>query len=141
KRFPQVVVGRAFAYSSPSMYRPAEDRGAMPPSFVVELAALLALGPLAAAAVSLTAAIVKRRIASGIAAGVATLAAVTAHQALGGTIGTFEWPSQALPIGGAIAAYAIARVFATQVVTPFVTRRPIARAWAMTLLRDFPTYF
>ncbi|HZP48736.1 MAG TPA: EAL domain-containing protein [Vicinamibacterales bacterium] len=123
------------------MYRPAEDRGAMPPSFVVELAALLALGPLAAAAVSLVAAAAKRRVASGIAAVAATAAAVLVYQALGGTVAAFEWPIQALPIAGAVAAYCLVRVVIAQVLTPIVTRRPIPRAWQMTLLRDSPTYF
>ncbi len=122
------------------MYRPAEDRGAMPPSFVAEFAALLALGPIAAAVVSVAAAVIKKRLVSVIAAVLATAAAVAVHQALGGTIGSFEWPLQAVPIAAAVAAYCAVRVLTTQVVVPLVTRRGIAAGWTSRLLRDCPTY-
>ena len=122
------------------MYRPAEDRGAMPPSFVVELAALLALGPMAAVAVAVVAAGVKRRVISGIAAIVATAAAIYIHQVLGGTIGAFAWPYQALPIGAAVAVYCLGRVVVAQVVAPLATRRSVNAGWWKTLGRDCPTY-
>ena len=123
------------------MYRPAEDRGAVPPSFVVELAALLALGPIAAVLVSIAAAIVKKRVVSGIAALLATAAAVYTHLLLGGTVGTFEWPVQALPIAAAVAAYCLVRVVATQVAAPLAMRRHVSAEWQRYLLRDAPTYF
>ena len=113
----------------------------MPPSFVVECAALLGLGPAAAVVVSVAAAGLKRRVANGIAAVVATGAAVGVHQALGGTIGTFEWPFQAMPIAGAVVAYALVKVVGMQVVAPLVVRQPINRAWPKVLLRDGPVYF
>jgi len=112
----------------------------MPPSFVVELAALLAVGPVGAAVVSLAAAAIKRRLGSGIAAVVATASAIYVHYVLGGTVGHFDWPMQALPIGAAVVTYCLVRVLATQVVTPLVSRRAISRGWPMTLLRDCPTY-
>ena len=113
----------------------------MPPSFVVEFAALLALGPAAALLVSGAGALIRRRIASGAAAIAATAAAAYAHLALGGTTGHFEWPFQGVPIAAAVVAYGVVRVLAATVVTPLVTRQPVHRAWPKTLLRECPMYF
>ncbi len=113
----------------------------MPPSFVAELAALLALGPIAAVVVSAAAAAVKRRLVSGVVAVIATVAAVYVHQALGGTIGAFEWPYQALPIAVAVAVYCAIRVAGTQAVAPLAMRRATKPGWWQHLLRDCPTYF
>ena len=126
---------------SAEMYQAAEDRGAMPLSFVIEFAALLALGPIEAVLVSGAAALIKRRIAGGVAAVVATAAACYTHHALGGTTGVFAWPFQGVPIAAALIAYIVVKVLAMQVVTPLVTRRPVNRAWPRALLRESPMYF
>jgi len=122
------------------MYRLAEDRGAMPPSFVVEFAALLALGPIGAAVVSVVAAAFKRRVPAAIAGLAATAAAIGAHQALGGTVGSFEWPFQALPIAGAVLAYCAVKIVATQVAIPLATRRHVNPGWLQAFVRECPAY-
>jgi diguanylate cyclase (GGDEF)-like protein/PAS domain S-box-containing protein len=123
------------------MYQAAEDRGVMPPSFVIEFAALLAFGPLAALLVSGLGALIRRRVAYGAAVMAATAAASYAHYALGGTTGEFVWPFQGAPIAAAVVVYAFVKVLAMHVVTPLVTRKPVNRAWPKVLLRECPTYF
>ncbi len=113
----------------------------MPPSFVLEFAALLALGPVAALLVSGAIVLLRRRIANGVAVTVATVMACYTHYALGGTTGGFVWPFQAVPIAAAVAAYSFVKVMAMQVVTPWLTKQPITRAWPKTFLRECPIYF
>jgi diguanylate cyclase (GGDEF)-like protein/PAS domain S-box-containing protein len=123
------------------MYQAAEDRGAMPPSFVLEFAALLLLGPLAALVVSGAGAALRRRTANGLAVLGATAAGSYAHHVLGGTTRAFAWPFQAVPIVAAVLVYTFVKVVAMQVVTPLVTKQPINRAWPKALLRECPMYF
>ena len=113
----------------------------MPPSFVIEFAALLAFGPVAALLLSGAIVLLRRRIANGVAVTVATVTACYAHYALGGTTGGFVWPFQAVPIAAAVAAYSFVKVVAMQVVTPWVTKQRITRAWPKTFLRECPIYF
>src|SRR5262245_56381123 len=123
------------------MYHAAEDRGSMPPSFVVELAVLLAFGPVAALGAATAGAVIKRRAASGVAAIVATAAASYVHGALGGTIGTFNWPLEGVPVAGAVFAYSFINVISMQVATPLVMRQPVNRGWPGAFVRECPTYF
>lgn len=113
----------------------------MPPSFVIEFAALLAYGPAAALPVSAAVALIKRRVYPGVAAVLATAAAAFLHQALGGTTGTFDWPFQAAPIAAAVAAYVIVKVLLMQLAVPLVTRQRIDRAWPKAFVREGPMYF
>ena len=113
----------------------------MPPSFVFEFAALLALGPVAALLVSGLGALLKRRLASGTSVLAATAAAAYAHHVCGGTVGVFAWPFQGAPIAAAVVTYTLVKVLAMQVVRPLVTRTPVNRAWPKALLRECPTYF
>lgn len=113
----------------------------MPPSFVVEIAALLALGPAAALIVAGAGAVVKKRVARGVAAIIATAAAAYVHGALGGTIGTFNWPLEGVPVAGAVFAYSFINVFSMQVAAPLVTRQPVNRGWPVAFVRECPTYF
>ena len=113
----------------------------MPPSFVFEFAALLALGPVAALLVSGLGALLKRRLANGASVLAATAAAAYAHHACGGTVGAFVWPFQGAPIAAAVVVYTVVKVLAMQVVRPLVTRTPVNRAWPKVLLRECPTYF
>ena len=112
----------------------------MPPSFVIEFAALLALGPVAALLVSGVGALIKRRVANGLAVMVATAAAAYVHHLLGGTTGGFAWPYQGMPIAAAVVAYGFVKVLAMQVVTPWVERRPVNRDWPKLVLRACPMY-
>ncbi len=123
------------------MYQAAEDRGAMPPSFVIEFAALLAFGPLAGLALSAVAPLVRRRVAGGAAVIAATAAAAYAYYVLGGTTGHFAWPFEAVPIAGAVVAYGFVKVLAMQVVAPLLSRQAVNRQWPRLVLRAWPTYF
>jgi diguanylate cyclase (GGDEF)-like protein/PAS domain S-box-containing protein len=123
------------------MYQLAEDRGAMPPFFVIEFAALLGLGPVAALLVTGGEVLIRRRITSGVATIAATAAAAYVHHTLGGTVGHFGWPFQGLPIGAAVAAYCLIKILLMAVVIPLTTRTPIDRAWPKTLLREAPMYW
>ena len=89
----------------------------MPPSFIVEVTALLLLGPevmamtAAAGAVMLAlsnsegAQPVRRSVINIASVAAAALAAGWLHRTLGGTLGTFVWPQQGLPIAAAVAGH------------------------------------
>ena len=131
----------------------AEHRAPMPPSFVLEFASLLIFGPHPAVLVAATAfvaqcvATVRRpfpcgRTAFGVAtAAVAVEAAGIAHQALGGTLGYFTWPSQAVPIGAAAASYCLIKVLSAEVIAPLLARRQIEPSWPSRLVMVAPIYF
>jgi diguanylate cyclase (GGDEF)-like protein/PAS domain S-box-containing protein len=123
------------------MYQPAEDRGAMPSSFVLDVGALFAFGPIAALVVSAAGAAIKRRVATGVASVVAMAAAAYVYLALGGTVGEFDWPFQGLPIGAAIAAYIVIKVLSAQLVAPWAMKQPVNRDWPRMLLQEAPVYF
>jgi hypothetical protein len=119
----------------------AEDRGTMPPSFVVDFISLLLFGPGPAMLVASAGAITKGRLADSepfeaprrtlldaLIAMIAILAAGFAHRVLGGTMGHFVWPSQGLPIAAAVIAYSLVRSASAQVITPLVASQPYNRA-------------
>jgi len=112
----------------------------MPPSFVIEFAALLGLGPVAALLVTGGGVLIRRRIPRGVAMIAAMAAAADVHHALGGTIEYFEWPFQGLPIGAAVVVYIVVKILVTAVVIPLATTQRIDRAWPKTLLREGPMY-
>src|SRR4051812_10871254 len=123
------------------MHQLAEDRGTMPPSFVLEFATLIGFGPLAALVVAGGGALIRRQRARGAATAAATAAAAYVHQALGGTVGHLAWPFEALPIAAAILAYTIVKILVIAVVIPLVTRQEMDRAWLAAVVREGPMYF
>jgi diguanylate cyclase (GGDEF)-like protein/PAS domain S-box-containing protein len=122
------------------MFHIAEDRGAMAVSFVAEFAALLMLGPVGGVAVSVVAAVAKRRIATGVSSILAMAAASAAYGQFGGGVGAFQWPAEALPLGAATLAYAAAKIATTTVVVPVVMRRGISRPVLDPFWRELPPY-
>ncbi len=130
----------------------AEDRAAMPPSFVVDLSSVLLFGPgptmLVAAAGTVTQGLADsershplRRILSNTATIlVATQAAGFAHGALGGTMGHFIWPLQGVPIAAAVLGYWFVKTVSAEVIAPFLTRQPVSRSWLKKGLRECPIY-
>jgi len=133
--------------------RIAEAWGAMAPSFVVDFASALIFGPAPAALVAGCGAVVKGRLAgsprldttaeicsNGAPVVAAIAAAGFAHRALGGTLGHFSWPSQAVPIAAAVLAYSVVKETLAQVVVPLLARQPINRAWIPTVFRLGPMY-
>src|SRR5215204_1649572 len=106
------VVISAFASSAAS-----QDRVTMEPSFIVEFTALLMFGAHAASLVAVAGALARGfadtdrphkylRTALNLATVAAAIqAAGFVHVTLGGALGHFTWPMQALPIAAALAAY------------------------------------
>ena len=124
----------------------------MAPSFVIELASLLMLGPNAAMLVAMAGALTQRltesehyplhRMLVNTAALMAAIQAAGAfHQTLGGTAGHFVWPWQGVPIAAAVIAYCVVRSASAEILVPLVTRQPINRSWLKSLLQGCPNYF
>ena len=98
--------------------------------FIVEVTALLLLGPDAMTLTAATAAAMlalshsegaqpaRRSVINIVSVGVAALAAGSLHRTLGGTLGTFVWPQQGLPIAAAVAGYCVAKSVVAEVVAP-----------------------
>ena len=124
----------------------------MPPSFVVEMTALLLLGPetmaIVAAAGTLMLALsdtegsqhVRRSAINVVSIAAAALAAGWVHRTLGGTLGTFAWPQQGAPIAAAVAAYCLVKSVVADIIAPLVTRRPINRSWPADVMIGTPAY-
>jgi diguanylate cyclase (GGDEF)-like protein len=124
----------------------------MPPSFVVEVTALLLLGPevmtMTAAVGALMLALsnsegahpIRRSVINIASVSAAALAAGWLHRTLGGTLGTFVWPQQGLPIAAAVAGYCIVKSAVGEIVAPLMTRRPINRSWPADLVLGTPIY-
>ena len=133
-------------------HSPGEDWAVMPPSFVLDFAALLLFGPAPATIVAATGITaewlvrsqrsrpLRRVLADGATCIVATQAAGIAHRTLGGTLGDFTWPWQAVPIGAAVVAYCFVKSASADIVAPLVTRRPIDRSWPKRIVPGCSTY-
>jgi diguanylate cyclase (GGDEF)-like protein/PAS domain S-box-containing protein len=124
----------------------------MLPSFVIDFAALLLLGPHATmlvvtagtAARELTDSSrshpVRRMLLNAATVLTATLAASLAHRALGGTTGNFAWPGQAVPIAAAVVGYCFVRSALADVIVPLAARQPVNRSWFKGFLQGCPNY-
>jgi len=131
----------------------AKDWTAMPPSFIVDLTALLLLGPHAMTLVATAGAIMqgltdrefphrtRRLIINAVTAIAATQAAGQLHQVLGGTIGNFEWPEQGLPIALAVVAYCLVKSVSAEIIVPLVAKQRVSSSWPDSILRGVPSYF
>ena len=124
----------------------------MPPSFVIDFTALLLLGPHAMLVVAAAGAIMQgltdpqgrhwlRRVLNVATVVAAAQAAGLVHQALGGTIGTFIWPEQAVPIALAVIGYCVVKSASAEIIVPLLTKQPVNRSWPASLLRGAPGYF
>ena len=147
-----IVVGillSAFA-AQPSA---TEERATMPPSFVLEFAALLIFGAHAALIVAIAGELARgiahpqranqyiRTLMNMVTVAAATQAAGFAHRSLGGTFSHFEWPLQGLPLAAALLAYCIVKVVSAEVARPLLRRQPVARSWPARIVLDAPIYF
>ena len=124
----------------------------MPPSFVVDFGSLLLLGPnatlLVATAGSVTQGLTdthhshppRRLLLNAATVMVATQAAGLAYQALGGRLGDFTWPWQAVPIAAALAGYCVVKSALVDIIVPFCTKQPVNQSWPANILRGFPNY-
>jgi len=130
-----------------------EDRATMPPSFVIEFAALLIFGAHAALVVAIAGAITRgvahaerahqfrRTLMNLVTVAAATQAAGAAHHALGGTLSHFAWPMQIIPLAAALFAYIIVKVLSAEVARPLLTKQPVDRSWPARIIVDVPIYF
>jgi diguanylate cyclase (GGDEF)-like protein/PAS domain S-box-containing protein len=136
-----------------AVQRPAaEDRGMMPLSFVIHFTSLLLVGPhvtmvvVATGAIAFALADAQRTRPPGrtfvtVAINLAALqAAGLVHATLGGTLGHFEWPWHAGPIGAAVFTYGVVQSAAAEIAVPLLMRRPIDRTWPASVLHDLPQY-
>jgi diguanylate cyclase (GGDEF)-like protein/PAS domain S-box-containing protein len=130
----------------------AEDRGVMTPFFVADFSALLLFGGNAALVVAaigiVTRALavpgrvvpLRRTVVNAAGVMIATEAAWLAYDALGGSTETFTWPLQGALIAAAVAAYAVVKTAAAEVIAPLVNKQPFNRSWPAALLRNAPNY-
>ena len=70
----------------------------------------------------------------------ATFAAGFAHLLLGGTLGGFVWPFQALPIAAAVVAYCMVACAIADVAVPLLTKQPPGRSCHHRLIEGLPNY-
>jgi diguanylate cyclase (GGDEF)-like protein/PAS domain S-box-containing protein len=70
----------------------------------------------------------------------ATFAAGFAHLLLGGTLGGFVWPFQALPIAAAVVAYCVVACAIAEVALPLLTKQPLGRSCHHRLIEGLPNY-
>jgi diguanylate cyclase (GGDEF)-like protein/PAS domain S-box-containing protein len=129
-----------------------KDWATMAPSFVIQFASLLMLGPHATMVVAMVGALTQRlteserpplhrMLVNTAALMVAIQAAGKLHETLGGTPGDFVWPWQGVPIAAAVIAYCFVRSVSADILLPLVMRQPINRSWVKSLLQGCPNYF
>jgi diguanylate cyclase (GGDEF)-like protein/PAS domain S-box-containing protein len=131
----------------------AKDWATMPPSFVIDFTALLLLGPHATMFVATIGAVMQgltdsegphrslRTLFNAATVVVAAQAAGLLHQVFGGTIGTFIWPGQGVPIALAVVGYCVVKSASAEIIVPLLTRQPVNRSWPRSILRGGPSYF
>jgi diguanylate cyclase (GGDEF)-like protein/PAS domain S-box-containing protein len=130
----------------------ATDSTVMSPSFVIDFAALLLLGPHVTMLVATAGAVTQefaeadrqgapRRLLLNVAVIIAaTQAAGLAHRMFGGTVGDFNSPWQALPAGAAMGAYLLVRAVSAGAILTLGAGQPRNGAWGPTALHSTPSY-
>src|SRR4051812_12963312 len=113
----------------------------MPPSFVIEFASLLLLGPdatlliVAAATVTqMRAHPLRRLLSTAVTIMLAVEAAGFALRVSGGTTTAFVWPWQGLPIAVAVITYSTVKRASGESVGPVFARHPINRSWPRSVV-------
>ena len=151
--FSGLILAALLASGLATQHSAAKDWGVMPPSFIVECTALLLLGPHAMMCVAFAGAVMqsltdpqashqfRRASLNTVTIVAAAGAAGYAHQALGGTIGSFVWPAQGAPIAGAVIAYCVVKSGCLEIIVPLLSRQPISRSWPKSILSGAPGYF
>src|SRR4051794_29496439 len=125
----------------------------MPPSFIIDFAALLLFGPNAAMLVVACGMVAERLtdsfrphpsrrwLLNASAAMVAIQAAGLAYRALGGTMGQFVWPGQGVPIAAAVISFCLIKSTTAEIIVPLFTRHAVDRSWPKRLLHGCPSHF
>ncbi len=150
---PALILAAIIASALATQPSITKDWATMQPSFVVDFTALLLLGPYAMALVAVAGMVtqaitdsqrshpLRRVLVNAVTVMVATQAAGFGYLALGGTLGQFVWPWQAVPIAAAIVGYCFVKSMSAEIVVPLATKQPINRSWPVNLLRGCPSYF
>ena len=143
----------AMAMSLPALQPANRDWPALRSAFVVEFASLMLFGPTATMLVAACGAMtrglsdpVRPNSLWALLLRTATImaslqAAAWTHRALGGTVGTFMWPWQTVPIAVGVLAYCVIVSASADILAPLLSKRPINRAWPRGVLQGFPIYF
>src|SRR6476469_2831703 len=124
------------------------DWAIVPPSFVIEFASLLLLGPDATLVIVAAATVTQMRahplrqlLSSAVTIMLAVEAAGYAQRLAGGTTGAFVWPWQGVPIALAVIAYCIVKSASAEIVAPLFAKQPINRSWPRSGLLGCRNYF
>jgi diguanylate cyclase (GGDEF)-like protein/PAS domain S-box-containing protein len=153
--FAALMLGAVLTAALAPRRQDLEDVRTMLPSFVVDLAALLLLGPHAMTLVATTGAAARGAAARGTGAEsaawlsprgllhvatacVAALGAGLAYAAVSGAIGVVDWPWHALPVAAAVLAHGALTNGMVDLVVPVVTRRRLADARPIRAFRGAP---
>ena len=144
-----VLMTAALGASFMALQRPV-TKTVMQPSFVIEFASLLLLGPNAATLLAIVGILMQRLMNARLPLSVmlmrmagATLALQSTglvHQLLGGSTGDFAWPGQVLPIAAATLTYCLVVGFLGQIVEPFVCKLPVSSSWWREILSGVQTH-
>jgi diguanylate cyclase (GGDEF)-like protein/PAS domain S-box-containing protein len=132
-----------------ALVRPVSQRSsaALPLAATVEFTSLFIFGPHATLLVAASGTFGRAfadpdrsepagRVIVNLATAVAAIeAAGFVHGVLGGTLGHFSWPWQALPIAAAIMAYAVVHTVSAEIVAPLLRKASVNPEWATHLLR------
>jgi diguanylate cyclase (GGDEF)-like protein/PAS domain S-box-containing protein len=144
-----VLMTAALGASFMALQRPSA-KVIMQPSFVIEFASLLLLGPHAATLLAIAGTMMQRLINTRLSASFmliriagATLALQCAglvHRFLGASTGQFVWPAQVLPIAAATLMYCVVVGVSEQVVEPLIRKQPVDRSWWREILSGVQTH-
>jgi diguanylate cyclase (GGDEF)-like protein/PAS domain S-box-containing protein len=144
-----VLMTAALGASFMSLQGPA-TKVVMQPSFVIEFASLLLLGPNAAMLLAVVRILIQRLIDTRVPvsltvmriAGVAVAlqGAGLVHRLTGGLAGHLEWPTQVLAIGAATLTYCLVLGVIQQVAEPFVRKQAINSSWWREILSSVQTH-
>ena len=149
--FAGLVLAAILASALSAQWPTGSYRTAMRPPFVFEFVALLLLGPLAAIGVA-AAGVVTQELTdqplkpwrTAVPRAATILAAIgsagLAHLALGGPIGHFAWPGQAVPIAAAVVAYCLVMGAGAGLICPALAKAPIDRSWPERAVACSPAY-
>jgi diguanylate cyclase (GGDEF)-like protein/PAS domain S-box-containing protein len=147
-----LLLGVVIVAGLPTRLSSRADAEAMRPSFVLEFAALLAIGPLPG--VFVTAAgelahqlaheprpsVSRRTVTPALLALVGIYAAGQTLQVAGEALDRETWPWVGIPMLAAIVVVSLVRVLTTRVVMPLLTGHPVSRTLPADLLRVAPPY-
>jgi diguanylate cyclase (GGDEF)-like protein/PAS domain S-box-containing protein len=151
--FAGLILAAILVSALPVQQATTKDWATMPPSFVIDFTALLLLGPyatmlVAAAGAGMQGLMDSRRphwsrrvLFNAVTVVIAAQAAGLLHLVLGGTLGTFNWPAQGVPIALAVVGYCLVKSASAEILVPLVTSGPVDRSWPKSMLRGCPSYF